>query len=238
MEGVDGRGLVSVDELTFGSGDRTLAGSIVRPAAPSPAAPGLLFVHGLRSTQNGYRDRAQAAATALGVTGLTFDLSGHGRSTGNLAELRPVDHLDDIVAACDMLLGAGVDAERVGVCAASYGAFLSCLLVARRKVRRLLLRAPGLYGDEVLGVALAQPLRSRTPAGRSEALEALAQFDGEVMILESERDELIDHSIIQAYLAARPDAHHEVLAGATHALSEPGWRQAFLDAIVKWFAAI
>ncbi len=44
---------------------------------------GLLFVHGLDSSQDGYATRAEAASSELRLTCLTFDLGGHGSRTGD-----------------------------------------------------------------------------------------------------------------------------------------------------------
>jgi hypothetical protein len=64
---VDGRRVVGTVFAAEGAGKR----------------PGILFVHGLRSDQIGYRIRARTVAGALGAACLTFDLSGHGAPTPN-----------------------------------------------------------------------------------------------------------------------------------------------------------
>lgn len=59
---------------------------------------------------------------------------------------------------------------------------------------------------------------------------------GEVLVLESGRDELIPHDVIEAYIAACPKAMHRVIPGATHALSKPAWNEVFVATITEWFA--
>lgn len=221
------------------SGGRDLSGHLFDPdGGPSPR-PGLLFVHGLRSDQGGYRRRAAVASAALGAVCLTFDLSGHGSSPGALDDLSPREHLLDMLAAYDELTGHGqVDVDRVGVCAASYGAYLSALLVSRRPVKRLLLRAPALYADDDLDTPLGRRRASRGDVRAPVLFQGLAGFGGDIMVLESERDESIPHSVIEAYLAAFPRARHEVIAGATHGLTEPAWQEQFLRGIVGWFGEL
>ena len=137
-------------ELKLASESRTLDADMVTPVGTTTSA-GLVFVHGLKSDQQGYIERAQAAADKLPCTCLTFDLSGHGGSGGDWSELFVKDHLDDVVAAYDAVSAQPqVDGERIGVCAASYGSYLTGRLVAIRPVARLLLRAPALYDDRVL----------------------------------------------------------------------------------------
>jgi uncharacterized protein len=216
-------------ELTIESSGRRLSARIVAGGA----GPGILFVHGLHSSAAGYGSRADATAAALGATALLFDLSGHGRSEGDRAAMTPREHLGDTLAAYDALVAAeGVDPARVGVCGASYGGFLSALLVARRPVRRLLMRAPALYADEWLDRPLAARRSHVTPAA-SAALDAVGAFEGDVLVLESERDEVIPHAAVEAYVAA--GAQHAVIAGATHRLSDPAWEAEFVRHLTEWF---
>jgi len=225
----------SSSDIAIESGARRLAARRTS-GATGGAAPGILFLHGLHSDQSGYGPRAEAAASELGAVCLTVDLGGHGRSDGAREELSPRDHLGDALAAYDALVGSGgVDPDRVGVCGASYGAFLAALLAARRPVRRLLLRAPALYPDDWLDVPLTArgPLIGTPPA--SAALDSLARFDGDVLVVESGSDETIPPATVQAYLRARPGARHEVIAGATHRLAEPAWDEAFLRLVLDWF---
>jgi pimeloyl-ACP methyl ester carboxylesterase len=222
----------------FQSDGRDLSGRYFdSDGTPSPK-PGLLFVHGLHSDQSGYQRRAEVVSAALGAVCFTFDLSGHGESAGagTLDEFTPRDHLLDVLAAYDKLTShEQVDINRVGVCAASYGAYLTALLVSRRPVRRILLRAPGLYDDNDLDTPLSQRRASRADVNAPLLFEGLNDFGGEILILESEKDEYIPHSVIEAYLNASPRAHHEVIADATHVLKEPAWKEAFLKAIKNWF---
>lgn len=223
-------------DFTFESGPRRLSATLFSPTERAPSGAGILFVHGSGSDRSGYGERATAASERLGATCLTFDLSGHGESGGSRAELSLRDHLDDCRNAFDRLASEpGVDPARIGICAASYGAYLGAMLVALRRVRSLLLRAPALYADSELD-AVGGPLRSNpevtdTPA----ALEALADYTRPVLVLESEHDELIPHAIVEAYLSACRDGRHRVLAGAGHSLSEQRWRDEFVAIIVDWF---
>src|SRR5215470_17977274 len=121
------------------------------PVESSGKLPGLLFVHGFRSDQHNYQSRAEIAARELRTVGLTFDLSGHGThgSAVDLQSLTPRNHAADVTAAYDALVrNPVVDGSRIGVCAASYGAYLAVLLTRHRAVSRLLLRAPAMREDD------------------------------------------------------------------------------------------
>jgi pimeloyl-ACP methyl ester carboxylesterase len=175
----------------------------------------------------------------LGATCLTFDLGGHGRSGTQPEVLSARDHLLDTIAAYDALVASQhVDPARVGVCGASYGAYLAALIVAQRPVRRLLLRAPALYPDDWLDT----PIGRRGPLGttptNSAALESLRQFGGEVLVLESGCDEAIPKDMIQAYLHACRSPVHDLIPEATHQLTDPLWKELFLQRIVEWFGPL
>jgi pimeloyl-ACP methyl ester carboxylesterase len=230
---------VSRSDIAIECDGRTLAARRFGRDDPAARGPAILFLHGLHSDQAGYQPRAEAVASHLGVVCLTFDLGGHGRSDGVRDDLSPHDHLHEAIAAYDALgaLG-GVDPQRVGVCAASYGAYLAALLVARRPVQRLFLRAPALYPDDWLDVPLHERGRLGGPPPDSAALASVGRFEGEILVLESGSDEVIPHATIEAYLRACPGARHEVIAGATHRLAEPAWNARFVELMLEWFTPL
>lgn len=226
-------------EVTLTAGGRRLAGTLYLPAGVPPAR-GLVFLHGLGSDRQGYRPRARAAAELLGTAALAFDLGGHGGSEGDRDGLSVRDHLAEAVAAHDLLaetLGGQAGAgPAVGVCGTSYGGYLGALLPGVRPVRRLFLRAPALYDDALF----ARPGRDRrtSPLGDHERLMSAARaFTGDVMILESEHDEVVTHDVVEVYLRAFPAARHDVLLGAGHELRQEEHREAFLRAVLTWFGS-
>jgi dienelactone hydrolase len=157
-------------------------------------------------------------------------------SDAELDTLTPRDHLSDITAAYDALVAEpAVDPSRIGVCGASYGAYLAVLLAGRRTVSQLLLRAPAMYGDEEFNRPLGQRRQSRVTDSAAMLMSSLAAFDGQMLVVESGADEVIPPEVISAYLAACTQARHLILAGATHHLGSPVWRQRFLEAILNFF---
>jgi esterase/lipase len=201
--------------------------------------PGVLFVHGLRSDRSGYRERAESVAAAIGGVSLTFDLSGHGERTADFDRLTRRDHLTDVIAAYEKLISAGgVAPDRIGVCGASYGGYLSALLVGQRAVRRLLLRAPALYDDQSFDVPLGDVVRSSATARADLVADSLRQFRGKTLVLESGEDEVVPHETIATYLRLSSPAEHEVIVDATHALTEPAWREHFLRTIISFFGPL
>jgi hypothetical protein len=222
-------------EVAFASGDRRLAATVV-VGGVAPRGAGVLLVHGLGSSRATNVERAQALAAAHDATCLAVDLGGHGESSGRLTQVTPRQNLADVVAAYDQLAAQpGIDPARIGVCAASYGAYLAVLLSALRTVNRMLLRAPALYADDGFDRVLGQR-RVGDADTAATALAHFALFAGPVLIVESEHDEVIDPSVIAAYCKAQPRAQRVVLPGAGHALTDPTWRTDFQRIMTRFFA--
>ena len=217
------------------AGGRSLHGRLFGPAEQRP---GVLFVHGLHSTQAGYAERAEALAEAIGAVCLTFDLGGHGESEGSQPSLSLADHIGDVVVAYDRLVAErDVDPGRIGVAGASYGGYLAAVLTARRPVARLAIRAPALYADA--DVAVPPGARThRLGDGPNAALDAVRGFTGPFLVVESGRDTVVPAAMVRAYLDAAPRARHVVMAEAEHALHEPAWRAEFLALLVDFFRGL
>jgi uncharacterized protein len=228
-------------EIPLGDEDR-LAATLV---APATRVPGFLFVHGWGASQEQYLARARAIA-ALGCVCLTFDLRGHARSEPRHADVTREDNLRDALAAYDLLAGQrAVDREAVAVVGSSYGGYLAAILSSLRPVRWLGLRAPALYKDEDWAAPKRRLDRGelaayrRRPVGPEEnrALGACAAFRGDVLVVESERDDVVPHPAVASYLAAFRRARsltHRVIAGADHGLAEEPWQRAYTALLVGW----
>jgi len=68
-------------------------------------------------------------------------------------------------------------------------------------------------------------------------LAACEAFRGDALVVESECDDTVPHSVVQIYVAACERARslaHCVLPGADHQLSRDAWRQAWLRLLVSW----
>lgn len=66
--------------------------------------PGVVYIHGLKSTMNGEKCTAlERYCRAKGRAFLRFDLSGHGQSSGTLLESTVTAWLEDVSAALQSL---------------------------------------------------------------------------------------------------------------------------------------
>ncbi len=223
----------------------------LRPAAsarPSVSVPGVLFIHGWGGSQEQFLAAGRALAD-LGCVCLTFDLRGHGRSAALRESVSREDNLRDVVAAYNTLVSQeGVDGSAIAVAGTSYGGYLAAILTSLRPVRWLALHAPALYKDRNWELPKRQLHHDLDLVGfrrrimepeENRALSACEAFRGDVLLVESEHDEIVPHPAVGNYLGACLDVHsltYRVLEGADHGLSEERWRQAYTTILVNWLA--
>lgn len=225
--------------------DQHIEGRLI---AGATAGPAVLFVHGWGGNQQQYLSRARAVA-GLGFICLIFDLRGHARNDGQRETVSREDNLRDLLAAYDVLAGQpGVDPAAMGVVGSSYGAYLAAIMTAQRAARWLALRAPALYNDAGWDLPKRQLhedpdfsayRRRAVPPEENRALRACEAFRGDVLIVESEQDNIVPHPVIANYLAACAQAHsvtHRLIKGADHGLSDASWQRTSTSFLLQWLA--
>lgn len=223
--------------------DKHLDGTLV---GPDTLIPGVLLVHGWDGSQEQYIARAHEIAS-MGCICLTFDLRGHVRHRGERDTVTREENLRDLLAAYDVLASRpAVDPNAIAIVGSSYGGYLGAIVTSLRKVRWLGLRVPALYEDQDWDTPKNSLDRERLMAYRRQeheprsnrALAACAQFRGDVLIVESERDALVPHAVIQSYRRAFERAQsltYRVISAADHALSNKEWQQTYTSLLVSWF---
>jgi uncharacterized protein len=223
--------------------DERIAGTFITPGT---LLPGVLFVHGWGGSQQQYLARAKAVA-ALGCICLTFNLRGHAETKRHFETVSRSNNLRDVVAAYDRLAKRRhVDASSIAVVGSSYGGYLASILTTMRPVRWLALRAPALYMDSgwempKLQLSKAQDLpnwrRTLVRADDNRALQACQTFRGDMMLIESEFDNIIPPSVIASYRQAATQTRsltYRCLRGADHGLSAEADQRAFTQVLVNW----
>lgn len=223
--------------------DSPLIGTMFEADKIEANRPAVMFVHGLGSNRIGYVRRAEPLES-LGYTCLTFDLRGRGDSEGHRSTLRPRDDIEDITRAYEFLaLQRGVDADRIHVVGASYGAYLTAILPSRVSLESIVLRSPPLLADQRLDRPFwldrfGKLMRHgrATSVADAEGLRALSEFTGKVMIVESEKDDSVPHETLEKFLKAvkRGELRHEVIIGAGHTLSADADKH-YIGLLVDWF---
>ncbi|MFU0507222.1 alpha/beta hydrolase family protein [Pseudaminobacter sp. NGMCC 1.201702] len=219
-----------------------LAGTV---AVPKTGVPGVLFLHGWAGNQERDLDRAQTIA-AFGCVCLTFDLRGHALTEVKRQTVTREDNLRDAVAAYDVLVSQPmVDASCIAVVGSSYGGYLAAFLSSLRPVKWMALRVPALYRDadwstpkaELDRLVLNRYRRSLVRPEDNRVLGHCQTFEGDVLIIESERDNIVPHPAIASYVAAFTSARsltYRVIEGADHALSDERSRDAYNSLLAGW----
>jgi len=225
-----------------------IEGTLVLPERSSESGPAVLFVHGWGGNQEQYLARARAVA-GLGCVCLTFDLRGHQRTRTQYDAVTREQNLSDVVAAYDLLARRpGVDGSRIALVGSSYGAYLGAIATSLRPVRWLSLRAPAIYKDAEWDRPKRElhrdpdfiefRLRTHRPS-ENRALQACADFRGDVLIVESCDDRIVPHAVVASYVAALTNARsltYRAIEGADHGLSAEQWKQAYGVLVMTWLA--
>lgn len=225
-------------------GSQSISGSIVTPCEKFP---GILFVHGWGGSQQ--RDLARAKnITGLGCVCLTFDLRGHERTEGLRGTVSREQSLADLLAAYDRLVShPSVDPEAIAVIGTSYGGYLATILSAMRPIKWMALPVPALYWDadwdmpkqELDRDRLAHYRRSAVTAADNRALAACKEFRGDVLLIESERDDYVPHATLMSYRSAFELAHsltYRLVDGADHALSSDISQSVYSSMLTNWIS--
>lgn len=235
-------GEVDQGRVSLDVGGQKVVGTLLSPEAP---VPGFLFIHGWGGDQDEDLGVAEELAR-LGCICFTFDLRGHAESDADKERVTRQDGLDDALAAYDYLASQPlVDGAAIGVVGTSYGGYLAMLLTARRPVRWLAMRVPALYPDDAWETPKSkldkEAVRAyrRTPheAGDDRALSACATFSGDVLIVESEKDEQIPREAMISMQGAFRQANslsHRIIRGATHAMRDRKHQRIYATLLTGW----
>lgn len=221
-----------------------LACSIFFPEKIKKLNSAVIFIPGWTSSESSYHERAQALVK-LGYICLAITLRGHGESSGKLEDFSRADHIDDVLAAYDFLVSQkNVDPKNISVVGASYGGYLGAVLAGKRNIKHLALRAPAIYTNEKLITPTAQLINDReeeffkdfTPENNNLALEGVKKIHGNLLLIESERDQIIPNKIILLYKGTTSTpVDHKIIYSSDHQLSKGEWKQEFITLLTNWF---
>ena len=230
------------DRMSLEVDDQKLVGTLLRPEVP---VPGFLFIHGWGGDQEEDLGHAEELAR-LGCVCFTFDLRGHAGSDAKREDITRQNSLDDVLAAYDYLASQPlIDRSAIGVIGTSYGGYLATLLTAHRPIRWLALRVPALYPDDhwdtpkaMLDKDVVRAYRKRPQdATGDRALAACAAYRGDVLIVESEKDEQIPREAMLSFQSAFRTANslsHRIIHGATHAMRDPRHQRVYTTLLLRW----
>jgi dienelactone hydrolase len=231
--------------ISFEHAGERLEGTLSMPTIGKPPYPAVIFFHGMTSSQDKYIPMAQALA-AQGVAGMTVNIRGHGKSGGTLDDLTAAELETDGLATYDFLAKQkGIDLQRIGICGGSFGALLAATASASRDVKSMLLRVPAAYTEAMRRTRIQEIMANQEgvffdikDARSTPAVNALRDFKGKLLVVASEKDNIIPAAIPQAFYDAAQHATHrefEVMHGAPHAFSGKEMLDQFTARQLKWF---
>ena len=239
-------------KIAFKVDGKKLNGTVFYPEESREKNPAILFVHGWTGDQENSFQYAKALTT-LGYICLLFDMRGHGKSEGNIETFTIKDFFDDVLAAYEFLLNVnGVDEKNISVVGSSFGAYLLPLLSNRKKLKNLVLRAPADYPIDIFDKPKMQNSDSTNPElvrwrkelkkpTESLSLQSLSKFSGNILIIESGKDDVVPHETILNYVNAVKNKNkltHVLMKDAPHSLEEGEFRNKVEQILIDWFTPL
>ena len=237
-----------METIKFKSGNLQLTGTLVWPDVLKDENPAILFIHGLTGTKEKSYQYANSLAK-LGYVSLLFDMRGHGESEGDINTATIKDFLTDCLSAFDYLINIKkIDKGRISIIGNSLGGYLGVVLTSKRKVKKLAIRAPADYPNNVFdkfaiehgadNPSVMEWRKQLKDYNKSMALEAIHAFDGHILIIESENDDRVPHATLDNYINAASDKNkltHVILQGASHSIGVGKFRNKVEKILLTWF---
>lgn len=225
-----------MESIEIEADDYSLKGKLYGSAHKNNPRPALIFLSGWHSASVSKTTcdiYAERCARKFDIICLTVALRGMG-SEGDMNVLTRSDFLDDVLTAYDFMEShEGVDEEGITVVGESFGAYMACLLSAKRPVYDLILRVPTDFPNEgfedipqkQVAAVLSRDwnLQEHSPE-ESFALEAVHGFKNKIFIVASQNDEIVSRQTTENYLNAVPDLEkmeYTLMKNTGHVLVSP-----------------
>lgn len=235
-------------DIKIKSDNQNIAATLIKPKDNfKKPLPALIFVHGWKSDKRGNSKRAKEISK-LGFICLCIDLRGHGESDGTIDQFSVDNHLEDVKAAYKYLTSLPeVNKNKIGIIGSSYGGNLAAIAANYLDFEWLVLRVPALYVDKYSHIPSDQLIGKneekhafRTTNGtpkESSALKGVANFNGNILIIESDKDTVIPHPVIENYLRFIPNKSkltYTIMKDAPHSLETEAQEKAYIDILKNW----
>lgn len=230
-------------EVEFKVGKDTLRGSLFIPSGKGPF-PGVVFYHGRGSTRARYLPMAETLAQK-GFMALAFDFRGCGESDGKFEDQSHEMGIEDAGASLKFLLSQNVDKKKIGIQGTSFGGYVTGMVLKDYDfIKSVVLRVPAAYSDNDLQLTPETfpkyvYFQNRKKWIDSSAYSGLKKFRGSLLVIESEKDELLPSEEVQKYYnVAKSTVKRKLFIhkNAEHSLSDnPKELREFYKITVNWF---
>lgn len=228
-------------QVEFKVGNETLRGSLFIPEGKGPF-PAVVFFHGRGSNRKNYLPMAEKLSEN-GIYSLTFDFRGCGVSDGIFANQTHRMGVEDGKAGLEFLLDQNVDRNRIGIQGTSFGGYVVGMLLNEYDfIKSVVLRVPAAYSDQTFNVKADVEegyFRKRENWINSSAYKGLENFKADLLVIESEKDELLPSEEVKKYYNVTKMASKRKLyiqKGAGHSFNgNPEGLKFFHKITVDWF---
>ena len=232
-------------KISFLSEKQKIDGTLVKPIIVRNKIPGVIFFHGMTSSEKGYVPIAERLAKK-GIYAMTLSIRGHGNSEGDFKKLKVPNGVQDGLNAYDFFSKHNfIDENRIGLCCSSVGAVIVCIVSKQKKVRSLILKAPAIYTKKMMTMTYDQTMlredimfKEIRNATDTPAMKAISQFKGSLLAILSEKDGIIPTKMQEQYLVNAKKATRKkkiVIKDADHPLTKKKWKDEFIIEMQKWF---
>ncbi len=229
-------------DIEFKVGSETLRGSLFIPKGKGPF-PAVVFYHGRGSSRGRYLEISKRLEEK-GFMALAFDFRGCGVSDGVFKDQTQRMGIDDARAGLNFLLEQNVDKNRIGIMGTSFGGFVAAILMNEFDyIKSLVLRVPAIFPEEIMDINVDN-LRVYSYIDRKKwltsiAYDGISKFKGDLLVIQSEKDDVVRDWIVQNYYdRANNAAKRELFVqrGAGHSLhATPKSLKEFYELTFDWF---
>ncbi len=181
--------------IHFNAGQETLAGNIFAPA--SGDKPQILFMHGAGSSKKERYTWLAEKLLAQNIASLTFDFSGHGESTGLLAESSLQKRSQEALAALKHI----DQSNPFTIMGSSMSGFTALDLLRFVQPANLILFCPAIYTAAAYEArfddGFTPIIREYESWKNADVLQYLERFEGNLLIIIGDQDEVIPPGVIE-----------------------------------------
>lgn len=207
--------------------------------------PSVVIFHGRGNSKKRYMDRSVALANK-GIMTLIFDFRGCGESDGDFSKQTITMGYEDAVAGYEFLRNHPLcDPSRLGVFGGSFGGYQAALLAGQYPITSLVLSVPAIYQDgwwnvvpETMDIERNALYKQFSGFEKTKAIKAIQKYQGKILVIEHEKDEVVPRRIPEAYFDNILNAklkEKKMILNAPHSLHDPIFINQSIKILIDWF---
>ncbi|HUD09229.1 MAG TPA: alpha/beta fold hydrolase [Patescibacteria group bacterium] len=225
--------------IEFKVGKDTLRGTLFIPDGKGPF-PGVIFFHGSGSSGDMFFEAAERIASK-GILAFMFHFRGCGMSDGNFEEQTLEMGLEDAKAGLKFFLSTDeLDKNRVGLMGSSFGGWLAAMVCLDFDFKSVLLSVPAAFAPFRMSTLHTEDIDVlKKDFWESESYQKIAKFKNNLLIVQSENDDILPEGMVEKYLEVATNAkkvEHLVLKDTKHRIKLfPKAKEILLEKLTSWF---